>query len=235
MRAPIVAVMPARGGSKRIPHKNLRSFAGRPMLAWPLEAAAQADCFDRIVVSTDDPDIAAAARAHGAETPFARPAFLSDDHTPTAPVIAHAVTALDLPPNAAVCCIYPTAPFLKAADLRAGLARLEADAVGFVLPVTSYAFPIQRALRRDTGGRITMHDPSAFSTRSQDLEPAWHDAGQFYWARAATWSSGRPVFGSGSIGLAVPPYRVQDIDTPEDWTRAELMHTVLAAAEVEDK
>jgi pseudaminic acid cytidylyltransferase len=222
-----VAVIPARGGSKRIPRKNVRPFAGRPMIAWPLAAAAAADCFDRIVVSTDDPEIAEIARAHGAETPFVRPADLAGDHTATQPVIAHAIEALGLAPDIAVCCIYPTAPFLEAEDLVRGLARLHRGDATFVLPVTPYPFPIQRAVRRDADGRIAMFQPEAFATRSQDLEEACHDAGQFYWATARTWASGVPIFGDGAVGLDVPPHRVQDIDTPDDWRRAELMYAAL--------
>jgi N-acylneuraminate cytidylyltransferase len=218
-----IALIPARGGSKRIPRKNIRPFAGRPMIAWALDAARQSGCFSRIVVSTDDEEIAAVARDHGAETPFTRPPELADDRTPTQPVVAHAVEALGLGPETEVCCIYSTAPFLAADDLAAGLARLREGDVAFVLPVTPYPFPIQRAVRRDRHGRLAMYDPSAYATRSQDLEEAWHDAGPFYWATAATWSSGRPVFGDGAVGLAIPSHRVQDIDTPDDWTRAELM------------
>lgn len=224
-----VAIIPARGGSKRIPFKNVRPFAGRPMITWPLAAAITAGCFDRIIVSTDDEEIAAIARAHGAETPFMRPADLADDHTTTQPVVAHAIAALGLGSDVPVCCIYPTAPFLLPEDLIRGLARLRDDDATFVLPVTPYPFPIQRAVRRDSMGRIAMLDPASFGTRSQDLEEAWHDAGQFYWATAQTWLSGAPIFGAGAVGLDLPPHRVQDIDTPDDWRRAELMHAALQA------
>jgi len=222
-----LAILPARGGSKRIPRKNIRPFAGRPMLAWPLAAAREAGCFARIVVSTDDAEIAEVARGEGAEVPFLRPAGLADDFTPTAAVVAHAVEALGCGPDTAVCCIYPTAPFLTAADLLRGLELLQAGGPSFVFPVARYAFPIQRALRRGADGRIEMFDPASFATRSQDLEEAWHDAGQFYWARAATWSAGGPVFRPDAVGLELPRYRVQDIDTEEDWRRAELMHRAL--------
>jgi N-acylneuraminate cytidylyltransferase len=224
-----VAIIPARGGSKRIPRKNIRPFAGRPIIAWSIAAAIRASCFDRIVVSTDDPEIAELARAEGAEVPFMRPAHLSDDHTPTGPVIAHGVEALALTPETAVCCIYPTAPLMSPDDLCAGLDRLRRGGATFVLPVVPYPFPIQRALRRDAAGRIAMFDPAAFAARSQDLEEAWHDAGQFYWAEARTWASGAPVFGEGAVGLRIPSHRVQDIDTEDDWRRAELMHAALAA------
>ncbi|WP_299567804.1 pseudaminic acid cytidylyltransferase [uncultured Sulfitobacter sp.] len=226
-----VAIVPARGGSKRIPRKNVRAFAGKPMIAWPLAAATEAGCFERIVVTTDDADIAATARVHGAETPFVRPAHLADDHTATQPVIAHAIDALGLGGDVPVCCIYPTAPFLRAGDLLRGLDRLGAGDATFVLPIAPYPFPIQRAVRRGADGALAMFDPDAFAARSQDLEEAWHDAGQFYWATAATWRTGTPIFAAGAVGLDLPADRVQDIDTPGDWRRAELMHAAMQDAE----
>jgi N-acylneuraminate cytidylyltransferase len=205
------------------------------MIAWPIAAAAESGCFERIVVSTDDEEIAAIAQDLGAEVPFLRPGALADDLTPTIPVIRHAVEALTVPPDAAVCCIYPTAPFVSAGDLRRGLERLEAEACSFVFPVAPYASPIQRALRRDAAGHVEMFDPAAFDTRSQDLEEAWHDAAQFYWATAATWSAGGPIFGPGAVGIGLPRYRVQDIDTEDDWTRAELMFQALNVVRPEDR
>lgn len=221
-----VCVIPARGGSKRIPRKNVALFQGRPMIGWSIAAAQAAGVFARIVVSTDDPDIAAVARAEGAETPFLRPADLAGDHTPTVPVIAHAVQALGLAPQTPVCCLYATAPMVQAEDLRRGLALLQNE-TSFVVSVTTFPFPIQRALRQHADGRIEMMDPRHMTTRSQDLEEAWHDAGQFYWARAATWAAGTPVFGPGAQGLPLPRHRVQDIDTPEDWARAEALFALL--------
>lgn len=223
-----LCVIPARGGSKRIPRKNIAPFAGRPMIGWSIAAARAAGVFDRIVVSTDDAEIAAVARAEGAEVPFLRPAALAGDHTPTVPVIAHAVQALGLAAEAAVCCLYATAPMVQPGDLAAGLAQLAPEAT-YVVSVTTFPFPIQRALRHHPDGRIEMMDPAQMTTRSQDLEEAWHDAGQFYWARAATWAAGVPVFGPGARGLALPRHRVQDIDTPEDWVRAEALFKVLQA------
>lgn len=225
-----LAVIPARGGSKRVPGKNVRRFAGRPMLAWSVKAALEAGVFDRIVVSTEDEAIADTARAAGAEVPFRRPPELADDHTPTQPVIAHAIAALGAAPQDRVCCIYATAPFLRPEDLRRGDAALTAG-IAYTFAVTSFGFPIQRALRRDAAGRVAMIAPEHALTRSQDLEDAWHDAGQFYWAAAATWAAAGPIFGPASIGLPLPRHRVQDIDTEEDWRRAELMHAALTASE----
>ncbi len=221
-----ICVIPARGGSKRIPGKNIRPFHGRPMIGWSIAAARASGLFSRIVVSTDDDAIAATARAEGAEVPFTRPAALADDHAATVPVIAHAVQALGLAPETPVCCLYATAPFVRAEDLAEG-ARLLAAGATYAMAVTRYDYPIQRALRRAADGTVSMMDPARMQTRSQDLEPAWHDAGQFYWARAATWAAQAPVFGPGAAGVALPATRVVDIDTPEDWTRAEALFALL--------
>jgi len=221
-----ICVIPARAGSKRIPRKNIAPFHGRPMIGWSIAAARASGVFARIVVSTDDAEIAAIARDQGAETPFLRPTHLSDDHTTTVPVIAHAVETLGLCADTPVCCLYATAPLVQADDLAKGLALLS-DTTSYVVSVTSYGFPIQRALRRDATGGIAMIDPTQMTTRSQDLEEAWHDAGQFYWAHARTWAAQIPVFGPGARGLALPRHRVQDIDTPEDWLRAEALFASL--------
>lgn len=222
-----LCVIPARGGSKRIPRKNVALFHGRPMIGWSIRAAQAAGIFARIIVSTDDAEIAEIARAEGAEVPFLRPAALSDDHSPTVPVIAHAAAALGLPPDMPLCCLYATAPLVTPEDLRAGLAALVPGDATYVVSVTQFGFPIQRALLRDAAGNLAMMHPEHMQTRSQDLPEAWHDAGQFYFARAATWAAMTPVFGPGAVGLPLPRHRVQDIDTPEDWTRAESLFAAL--------
>lgn len=222
-----LCIIPARRGSKRIPRKNIRAFCGHPMIAWPIRAAIASGCFDRVVVSTDDDEIANVAGAAGAEAPFRRSADLADDHTPTMPVIADAITRLGVADQTPVCCLYATSPFVDPTDLRRGLDRLEETDAPFVLSVTNFAFPIQRALRRDASGRVEMFDPAQMQTRSQDLEAAWHDAGQFYWGRAERWTSGGGLLNAGAQGLPLPRYRVQDIDTEEDWEQAELMFEAL--------
>lgn len=220
-----VAVIPARGGSKRIPRKNVKPFCGRPMIAWSIEAARESGCFDRILVSTDDREIAELALHYGAEVPFLRPAQLADDHTGTGAVLCHAIEWLgergELPEL--VCCLYATAPFVLPEDIGRGLALLEEKGCDFAFSVTSYPFPIQRAIRITPEGRVQMFHPEQFQTRSQDLEEAFHDAGQFYWGRAEAWLSQKPIFGPGSVPVLLPRHRVQDIDTEEDWQRAELM------------
>lgn len=223
-----ICIIPARGGSKRISRKNIRDFCGLPMIAWSIRAAKKSGCFERVVVSTDDDEIAETAQSYGAEAPFRRSKVLADDYTPTVPVIADAIERLNVVAHTPVCCLYATAPFVTPDDLRAGLIRLEETGAPFILSVTTYAFPIQRALRRNSAGEVEMFDPAQMQTRSQDLEEAWHDAGQFYWGRAESWASNQGIFGQGTQGLALPRHRVQDIDTEEDWMRAERMMSSLA-------
>ena len=224
-----LAVIPARGESKRIPRKNIKAFCGKPIIAWSIEAAEASACFDRIVVSTDDREIAETALEYGAEAPFLRPAELCDDHTPTAPVIAHAIhwhRDQGLEPEY-VCCIYATAPFVQAADLSAGLSLLKESDSNFAVGVTRYGFPIQRAVRLNASGRIEMFHPEHLNTRSQDLPEAFHDAGQFYWGRADAWLEGRSLLSEQAVPILLPRVRVQDIDTPEDWAQAETMFRAL--------
>lgn len=218
-----IAVIPARGGSKRIPRKNIKDFCGKPMIVWSIEAAQQSGCFDDIIVSTDDDEIAQVAQAAGASVPFMRPAELADDFTATTPVIAHAVAWHNANRQTVdnACCIYATAPFLQATDLQRGLQTLMAAKSGYAFSVTSYAFPIQRAIRITHNQRVEMFQPEHFNTRSQDLDEAWHDAGQFYWGQASAWLLGNPLFGQDTAPVPLPRHRVQDIDTPEDWQRAE--------------
>lgn len=227
-----LAVIPARGGSKRIPRKNIRPFCGRPIIAWSIAAARASGCFDRVMVSTDDVEIAQVARDAGADVPFMRPAELSDDHAGTIPVVRHAIEwqAANGETPSLACCLYATAPFVVADDLRRGLDVLERSAGDFAFSVTKYPSPIQRAFRIDAAGRVAMFNPEHFNTRSQDLEQAYHDAGQFYWGRAAAWLSARTLFGPTSAAVMLAPHRVQDIDTPEDWARAEWMFKALQAS-----
>lgn len=224
-----LAVIPARGGSKRIPRKNIKTFGGQPMIAWSIAAARQSECFDRIIVSTDDAEIAQVAQAHGAEVPFIRPPELSDDYAGTIPVIAHAVAWQNQhgTPAQEVCCIYATAPFVQAVDLQRGLQTLHSSKADYAFSVTSYAFPIQRAIRITSEQRVEMFQPEHFGTRSQDLEEAWHDAGQFYWGSASAWLTGKPLFSLDAAPVLLPRHRVQDIDTLEDWVRAEWMFNAI--------
>lgn len=229
-----LAIIPARGGSQRIPRKNIKLFGGKPIIAWSIAAAQNSGIFDYIMVSTDDVEIANIAHDYGADVPFMRPSGLSDDHTGTMPVVTHAVKwckTKGLDPDH-VCCIYATAPFIRSADIRKGFDLLAQTEANFVFSVTSYAFPIQRAFKLLEDGNIEMFDPTQFLTRSQDLPEAYHDAGQFYWGTQAAWLSGAPMFEAGSVPVILPRYRVQDIDTLEDWQQAEAL---MKAIEVDKK
>jgi len=224
-----IAVIPARGGSKRIPRKNIREFCGKPMMAWSLEVAKESGMFGRILVSTDDKEIAEVARSLGAEVPFMRPAELSDDHAGTTQVIAHAAQwALDQGIAVdAICCIYATAPFVQIDDLERGLKELESGDWSFAFSATDYASPIFRSFKQIDKGGVEMFFPEYFSTRSQDLPVALHDAAQFYWGRTSAWIEGRQIFGRHSTPVVIPRWRVQDIDTLDDWTRAEFLASLI--------
>ncbi len=226
-----IAVIPARGGSKRIPRKNIKPFAGKWMIAYAIAVAQSSGLFDHIVVTTDDDEIAHVAAEFGAEVPFVRPAELAGDFTPTVPVIAHAIgacQALGWRINQ-VCCIYPAVPFLQETDLAHALHMLETNDLGYVFPVTAYPSAIQRALRQLPNGLMEPFYGQYAATRTQDLEPAFYDAGQFYWGHTQTWLEGKIIHNHGA-GLVIPGWRVVDIDTDEDWQRAELMYAAIIAA-----
>jgi len=227
-----VAIIPARGGSKRIPQKNIKVFCGLPMIAWSIRAAINSKCFDHIIVSTDDQEIANVASSYGADIPFLRPAELSNDYVGTMPVVAHALDWFhqNVGEISEACCIYATAPFIRESDLQLGLSAMQCANTDFAFSVTTYPFPIQRAIRITCENRVEMFQPNHFNTRSQDLEEAWHDAGQFYWGKAIAWISGKSLFGDRTSPVIIPRYRVQDIDTPEDWQRAEWMFRALSQA-----
>jgi pseudaminic acid cytidylyltransferase len=223
-----IAIIPARGGSKRIPRKNIKSFAGRPMIAHAIMAAKRSGLFEHVVASTDDDEIAQIAREWGAETPFLRPPQLADDHTPTGPVIAHAINAceslgwsIDL-----VCCIYPGVPFIQIEELGGALDLLKATGAEYCFPVTEFPSAIQRALKRDETGRMSPFYPQYELTRTQDLERAYQDAGQFYWGTRQAWLTNHRIHSHGA-GLPIPNWRVVDIDTTDDWARAETIYKAI--------
>ncbi len=220
-----MAVIPARGGSKRIPRKNIKPFCGKPMIAWSIEAAKSSGLFERVIVSTDDAEIAEVAKSWGAEVPFMRPEELSNDHAGTTPVIAHATQwALDQGFAVdAVCCIYATAPFVQIDDLKRGWEALNSGNWFYAFTVTDFAAPIFRSFKQTADGGIEMLFPEYYSSRSQDLPIALHDAGQFYWGRPESWIKGKTIFAQQSIPIVIPRWRVQDIDNQDDWLRAELI------------
>ncbi len=225
-----IAIIPARGGSKRIPGKNIRNFCGKPLIAYSIEAAKKCGLFDRIIVSTDDEEIRNVANSFGAETPFDRPSTLADDHATTVPVIRHAVSWVqdNIGPVEQVCCIYATAPFIQVSALReAHNLLMNKSVTGYVFSATTFPFPIQRAFKVSQDGFVEMFEPANYNTRSQDLEEAYQDAGQFYWGSAEAYRSDKIFFSHDSIAHVLPRHMVQDIDTPEDWKRAELMYEAL--------
>jgi N-acylneuraminate cytidylyltransferase len=223
-----VAIIPARGGSKRIPRKNLKPFDGVPMIVRSIRTALDSGLFERVVVSTDDAEIADVARAHGAEVPFLRPAELADDFAGTAPVIVHALQ--QLPDFEYACCVYATAPLLQTRYLRQGLELLEQHPdKSFAFSVCSFGFPVQRALTLDGQGALQALYPEFRNIRSQDLPEAYQDAGQFYWGRSDAWLRGEVIYSPASLPVMLPRHLVQDIDTLEDWKRAEYLYAALKA------
>ena len=201
-----ICLIPARGGSKRIPRKNIRSFCGKPMIAWSIAAARASGCFDQVLVSTDEEEIADVARDHFAVVPFLRPAHLADDHADTKDVMAHVLGWIENQGMQcdALCCLYATAPFVQAEDLQRSLQLLnDSRPETVVFAATSFPFPIQRAIHLDADGYSAMFQPECFGSRSQDLVEAYHDAGQFYWATPQTWGKVINLFeGCGSSYLA---------------------------------
>ncbi|QDG37686.1 pseudaminic acid cytidylyltransferase [Alteromonas mediterranea] len=233
-----LAIIPARGGSKRIPQKNIRLFEGKPLIAYSIEVASQSNCFDKIIVSTDSEEIADVAREYGADVPFIRPAALADDFTGTTAVTRHAIRAMqelgfDYEYS---CCIYATAPFLQERFLQQGLkALVDNKSKAFAFSATSFAFPIQRAISISEQGVEVMF-PEHIKKRSQDLVEAYHDAGQFYWGRSEEYLKGnKSMFSHHSYPVILPRYLVQDIDTIEDWQRAELMYKAYVAQNLSER
>lgn len=225
----VIAVIPARGGSKRIPHKNIKEFCGKPMIAYSIEAAKNAGIFDRIIVSTDSEKIAFTAKEFGADVPFMRPCELADDHTGTDAVILHALKWLmeDREKIDYICCIYATAPFVRAEYIIKGYNILRDNNAASCFSVTTYPFPIFRSLKINDNGRLEMFWPEYRETRSQDLTEAYHDAGQFYWADVKSYLKEKQFYSKDAVPVILPRYLVQDIDTPEDWETAEKMYSVL--------
>lgn len=227
-----LAIIPARGGSKRIPRKNIRNFSGRPMISYAINAALHSKLFTHVIVSTDDHEIAEIARTYGAQIPFIRSAELSDDYTPTVPVIKHALDQAEALGWFAdyVCCMYPAVPLIHGSDILAAFKLLKNHpSADYTFPITQFPSVIQRALRVDSSGATCSFFPRDELTRSQDLEPAFHDAGQFYWGRCKAWKENPRIHNSG-IGLVIPSWRVVDIDTEEDWQRAEIIYQALLRA-----
>lgn len=224
-----IAVIPARGGSKRIPRKNIKSFSGRPIISYSIATLIESELFDEVHVSTDDEEIAEVAREYGASIPFLRPANLAGDRVLTVPVIADHVERLNLDPESVVCCMYATAPLTYPSDLiRAHQLLISESFDEYVLAVSRYAYPIQRALRM-SDSFYEMVNQDNLERFSQELEERFHDAGTFYFAYASTWLQ-KKIMLKKSKGVEIPNWRVQDIDTLEDWERAELIHSLIKSS-----
>ena len=224
-----LCVIPARAGSKRIPQKNIKFFCGKPIIAWSIELAKKSKCFDKIIVSTDNKEIADLAKNYGAEVPFMRPKKISDDYTGTVPVISHAIKWLteNYQKPIYVCCIYPTAPFIELNNLKDGLKILKSSSSDYVFPATNFDYPIQRSFRIKKNKRPQVFFKEYLNYRSQDLNEAFHDAGQFYWGLADTWIENKPIISENSFPILISRSRAVDIDTIEDWKIAEIMFKAL--------
>lgn len=228
-----VAIIPARIGSKRVPKKNIKFFHGKPIIAYSILAALETRLFNNVIVSTDSMELADIAISYGAEVPFIRPAKLSDDFTGTDAVILHALNWL-IAHGASIqyaCCIYATAPFIKSEFIKNGLDLLKKHNATSAFSVTTYPYPIYRSLRINEDGCLQMIWPDYMNVRSQDLSEAYHDAGQFYWADAKKYLIEKKFFSRNAVPVVLPRYLVQDIDTDEDWKRAEAMYKALNLSE----
>ena len=220
-----ICIIPARGGSKRIPRKNIKDFCGKPIIAYSIQAAKDSQCFDKIIVSTDDKEISKVAIKYGASVPYVRPKELSDDFATTFDVIRHCIKKLDLKDSCVICCLYPTAPFIKAKELRDAMNALVKKGSNFVFSATRYDHPIQRAIHINKLGFCEMFYPKYSQVRTQDLAEILHDAGQFYIGTSKAFTSFDSVLTSSlSFPYVLPRNKCVDIDEPEDWILAECIY-----------
>lgn len=224
----IIAVIPARGGSKRIERKNIIDFCGKPMIGWSIEAAIKSKCFDEIIVSTDDDEIASISELYGANIYFKRPRNISDDFATTGEVMSHAIEwfAKNIKEPEYVCCIYATAPLIDYKKIREGYELIRNSNLSFVFSATSYSYPIQRSFFLDQD-LVKMFFPKEYNKRSQDLENSYHDAGQFYWGKTDSWINNEKVFSMNSKIIYLKPDSVQDIDTYDDLKLATFKHQLM--------
>ena len=219
-----LCVIPARGGSKRIPRKNVKDFLGKPLIAYSIEAALNSGVFERVIVSTDDAEIADVAVKFGAQVPFMRDAALSNDYATSSDAVADAARRLG--GYSHVCCLYATAPLITGEILREAYGKFEEAECEFLFSSTEFSFPIQRAIRLGDDGAVNMFYPQFALTRSQDLERAYHDAGAFYFGRREAWLEKKPIFAPHSRAFLLPRNLVCDIDTPEDFEFAQKLYRI---------
>ena len=212
-----IAVIPARGGSKRIPRKNVKEIGGKPAIAYPIELARNSQLFDRVIVSTDDSEIAEVAIKYGAEVPFIRSTKLSDDYSTTMDVIADSVQQLNLEDSEFLCCIYPVTPLLRIERLQEALKLLKSNSWDYVFSASEYTTPIERSFRKENSGLINFNFPSFVSTRTQDIEKSFYDSGQFYFGKVEAWRMKRQVLSGNSTFLELDKNEVFDIDEISDW------------------
>ena len=229
-----LCIIPARGSSKRIPHKNIRHFRGKPMIAYAIEAAKSSNLFRSIIVSTDDREIATISKSYGAEIPFIRPDELAHDYVGTVEVIAHAINECEsngMKPEI-VCCLYPCVPLVRPKDIRGALLLLQSNAIAdYAFAVTEFPSKIQRGLKRQLNGKMSSFYPENEKMRTQDLEPAYYDVGQVCWGYRDSWLKNISIHNNG-VGYVIPSWRVVDIDTPDDWARAEIIFRLLEFKEL---
>jgi pseudaminic acid cytidylyltransferase len=223
-----IAIITARGGSKRIPKKNIKNFLGVPIIKYSIDAALRSNCFDEVMVSTDDHEIAEIAVRYGAKVPFFRSMVNSDDHSGTAEVLEEVINeysqrGLEFE---FLCCIYPTAPFITADKINSSMKRLIDSDADCVLPVCRFSYPIQRALKIENS-LVKMIWPENYQSRSQDLMPAYHDCGQFYCMRTKSLLEQKKLFATCTIPVEIPESEVQDIDNEEDWKIAEMKYRIM--------
>jgi N-acylneuraminate cytidylyltransferase len=229
MKDKILAIIPARGGSKRIPRKNIKDFLGKPIIAYSIEKAINSKLFDEVMVSTDDEEIAGVAKKYGAKVPFMRSKKNSDDYVGTAEVIEEVLKEYSKQGEEFkfFCCIYPTAPLISEKNLKEGFELLKSGRFDSVFPVVGFSYLIQRALRLDQNYKAEMIWPENQKERSQDLEKAYHDAGQFYWGISDKFFKEKHLFGKNSGAIMLKETEVQDIDNLEDWKMAEIKYQIL--------
>ena len=223
-----IAIITARGGSKRIPKKNIRLFCGKPILTYSIRAALDAGIFDKVMVSTDSEEIAQIAREAGADVPFMRSDATSGDYATTAEVLLEVLAEYEKQGESfdTVCCIYPTAPFVTEQKLRDGIALLEEQDVDSVVPVVRYSYPPQRAFVQKDGYTV-LKFPEYLGARSQDLEPFFHDCGQFYCMQVKNFKEKKQIFTDRMLSIEMPETEVQDIDNETDWKLAELKYQMM--------